>query len=107
MKQILYTLLSLLLCAACASETVHDAKQEKELPQIYPDYLGVTIPANIAPLNFCMADETVALIDAMITDRHGNTLHSQGEESVDFDLDEFKQKCRDLLKKKSSIIVAG
>ena len=88
MKTPLYALLSLLLFAAC-TETVNDARQETVQPTIYPDYLGVTIPVNIAPLNFCMADETALRIDAIITDSHGNSLHSQGDESVDFDLDDW------------------
>lgn len=89
MKKILYTLLSLLLFSACTTETVSNAKQEAAQPHIYPDYLGVTIPVNIAPLCFCMADELALRIDAVITDRHGHKLHSQGEESVDFDVDEW------------------
>ena len=84
----LMSLISLMGLTGC-DETVSDAKQETVLPQIYPDYLGVTIPANVAPLNFCMADETVQRIDAVITDRHGHDLHSQGKESVDFDLDDW------------------
>ena len=76
------------MLASCA-ETVSDAKQENAQPQIYPDYIGVTIPVNIAPLNFNMADEEALRIDAVITDSHGHTLHSQGEESVDFDLDDW------------------
>jgi len=96
MKKNLYTFLlsHLLLLTSCllmaCTETVSDAKQENALPQIYPDYLGVTIPVNIAPLCFNMADETVLCIDAVITDHHGNSLHSQGEESVDFDLDDWR-----------------
>ena len=90
MKQILF-ILAVLLFAGCTAETVSDAKQETAPPHIYPDYLGVTIPANIAPLCFCMADETALLVDAVITDRHGHSLHSQGEESVDFDLEEWHQ----------------
>ena len=82
-------LLWVLLFAACTTETVSNARQEPAQPQIYPDYLGVTIPVNIAPLCFCMADEEASLIDAVITDRHGNQLHSQGEESVDFDIDDW------------------
>ena len=85
MKRILYILLPLLICVAC-DEKVSDARQETAQPKIYPDYLGVTIPVNMAPLNFCMADETALRIDAVITDRHGHSLHSQGEESTDFDL---------------------
>ena len=88
MKKILYTLITLLLLASC-DETISDARLETSQPQIYPDYLGVTIPVNIAPLCFSMSDETALCIDAVITDRHGNNLHSQGEESVDFDLDDW------------------
>ena len=77
-----------LLFAAC-TEAVSDAKQENALPQIYPDYLGVTIPVNIAPLNFGMTDEKALLVDAVVSDRHGHNLHSQGKESVDFDLDDW------------------
>ena len=94
MKKILYILLTTLFLisfVACTTETVSDARQEKVLPRIYPDYLGVTIPVNIAPLNFCMEDETALRIDAVIADRHGRSLHSQGEESVDFDIDDWHQ----------------
>ena len=101
MKQFLYSTLqvvthllplaSYLFLAACTSETVSNARQETTLPTIYPEYIDVTIPANIAPLNFCMADEEAMLIDAVITDSHGNSLHSQGEESTDFDIDDWHQ----------------
>ena len=84
-----FCLFTLLLFLAACTETVIDAKQEAAQPQIYPDYLGVTVPVNIAPLNFCMADEKALLIDAVITDRHGHSLHSQGSEAVDFDLDDW------------------
>ena len=76
------------LLASC-STTVENAKQEAAQPDIYPDYIGVTIPVNIAPLNFNMADETALRIDAVITDRHGHELHSQGDDAVDFDLDDW------------------
>lgn len=88
MRKILYTLLGLIGLTAC-TETVSDATQENILPQIYPDYTGVTIPMNIAPLCFNMADETALRIDAIITGSHGGSLHAQGEKSVDFDLDEW------------------
>ena len=59
------------------------------MPLIYPDYIGVTIPVNIAPLNFSLTDEAVARIDAVVTDCHGHSLHSQGQEAVDFDIDDW------------------
>ena len=76
------------LLASC-STTVENAKQETTLPNISPDYLGVTIPVNIAPLNFSMADDEALLVDAVITNRQGHTLHSQGDDAVDFDLDDW------------------
>jgi len=78
-----------LLFAACSTEAIKDAKQETSQPSIYPDYVGVTIPVNIAPLNFCLTDESALLVDALITDKNGNTLHSQSDESVDFCLDDW------------------
>ena len=85
-----YTLfVSMALLLMACTETVGDAKQEAAQPRIYPDYTGVTIPVNIAPLCFNMADETALRIDAVVTDSHGGSLHAQGEESVDFDLDEW------------------
>jgi len=88
MKKILYILIGLMGLMGC-TETVSDAKQEAAQPDIYPDYIGVTIPVNIAPLNFSMTDETAQRIDAVITDRHGHELHSQGDDAVDFDLDDW------------------
>ena len=79
-----YLFTFLLLSFAACTETVSDAKQETAQPSIYPDYIGVTIPVNIAPLNFSMADDNALLVDAVITDSHGHELHSQGDDAVDF-----------------------
>ena len=79
---------AVLLLMAC-TETVSDARQENAQPRIYPDYVGVTVPVNIAPLCFNMADETALRIDAVVTGSHGGSLHAQGEESADFDIDEW------------------
>ncbi len=51
-KRILF-LAALLLMAACSRETSYvDA-----LPDIYPDYIGVTIPAGIAPMDFNIPED--------------------------------------------------
>ena len=49
-KQILYGLLLLMLFSC--SEKVKDPRLKDEYPAIYPDYIGTTIPASIAPMNF-------------------------------------------------------
>lgn len=80
-----------LFCLTACTESVKDARQEATLPQIFPDYAGVTIPTNIAPLDFCMADETVQKVDAVISDTKGHQLHSQGSEATEFDLEAWHQ----------------
>ena len=56
-------------------------------PAIYPDYAGVTIPANIAPLNFNFADETIDGMDVIVKGSKGGELHVNGD-WADFDIDE-------------------
>ena len=54
MKTLRYFLTLLLpLALSCSSPTVPTASSSvDELPSIYPDYIDVTIPCNIAPLTF-------------------------------------------------------
>ena len=54
MKKFRYTLIGLVisvLVAGCSTWEVPVAVAE-QLPPIFPDYSGVTVPSNIAPLNF-------------------------------------------------------
>ena len=52
MKNVLYFLFAVLLLS-CGQVSVPDKyEQLKVAPNIYPDYADVTIPVNIAPLNF-------------------------------------------------------
>ena len=64
--------------------------QKKELPDIYPDYVGVTIPVGIAPLNFSMTDDAVETIDVEVKGTKGGSLHANGD-FADFDIDEWHQ----------------
>ena len=49
-------LISWLLCSSC-SEKKEILSVEENVPAIFPDYIGVTIPVNIAPLNFSVREE--------------------------------------------------
>ena len=60
------------------------------LPDIYPDYVGVTIPAEIAPLNFNGADDGIDCIDVVVKGSKGGELHAQGD-VADFDIDDWHQ----------------
>jgi len=54
----LLLLTSFLLLAACSKQLPTDYTQSDKLPRIYPDYVNVTIPVNIAPLTFEMDDQS-------------------------------------------------
>ena len=45
------------LILSCTSPSIPtDATHTDKLPDIYPDYTGVTIPANLCPTNFMLPD---------------------------------------------------
>lgn len=51
----------------------------------YPDYQDVSLPCNIAPLNFMMRDETVDALAVEVTDADGRTelsIHARGRKAV-------------------------
>lgn len=83
-QKLLYTALSATLLLSC-TQSVQEATPVAQQPNLYPDYVGVTVPVNIAPLNFGMADSAALLIDAVATAPNGTTLHGQGHESTCFD----------------------
>ena len=66
-----YTLLLVaLLFVSCAGhpEVPADAKTAQCLPDIFPDYCNVTVPCNIAPLNFMLpADQYEACVARLTT----------------------------------------
>ena len=50
------------LVAACTTKLPTEYDEKDELPRIYPDYVGVTIPVNIAPLTFELNEESDGMI---------------------------------------------
>ena len=84
----------LMVLAGCSgllkqpSGSVEQPSSVAEQPSIYPDYVGVTIPVGIAPLNFNAADEQVDLLDVVVRGRKGGEMHVQGD-VADFDIDEW------------------
>ena len=66
------------LLAACSSHPTNVSKVD-QLPEIYPDYIGVTVPVDIAPLNFNFADEAIDGMDVVVKGSKGGEIHSNGE----------------------------
>ena len=81
--------LACIMLSAC-TPSVENPKIINKYPNIYPDYIGVTIPANIAPLNFNVKGDTVDVVDVVAKGSKGGELHASGE-WADFDVDEWHQ----------------
>ena len=54
MKKVLSLIALLILIYSCGNKIPTDYIQSESLPRIYPDYVNVTVPVNIAPLTFQM-----------------------------------------------------
>ena len=85
-------IISLCLCISvfelmsCSSEPKGLARMGK-LPEIYPDYIGVTIPADIAPLNFNVKDDVFDRVDVVAFGSKGGEIRAKGK-WADFDINE-------------------
>jgi len=93
MKKIYYLLMGCLLLVGC-SQKPHDITMVSQLPAIYPDYVGVTVPANIAPLNFCMEDEGYTAMSVQIKGSRKGAMETSGEDA-EFDIEQWHQLLRD------------
>ena len=84
---ILWGLLLTVLLAACSSRPF-DVREVVSQPDIYPDYVGVTIPVGIAPLNFAIVDTEVSVVDVEVNGTQGGKVTAHGD-CAEFDLDEW------------------
>ena len=92
-KAILYSTLFLAL-ASCQGDIQID-QQLKEDAHIFPDYKEVTVPGNIAPLNFQLMNAEDAATQLIIKD--GNQSFQVSGKNGVFDIPEKKWK--EMLKK--------
>ena len=89
----LYSFILVIVFAGCQSQP-KDVVQVDQLPDIYPDYIDVTIPVDIAPLNFSMTDDDVATMDVTVKGSKTGTLHTNGD-FADFDINDWHQLLED------------
>ena len=81
MRRFACLIVAALSLAACSPKE-RNAVPSASLPDIYPDYVGVTVPATIAPLDFTVRGAQA--VDVLLTAPDGTTLRSRGEGSSSF-----------------------
>lgn len=77
-----------ILLSACSSMPENVTKTE-QLPPIFPDYVDVTIPVGIAPLNFNVVDK-VECVDVVVKGSKGGVIHANGAWAA-FDVDDWHE----------------
>ena len=90
MKKILtYVCAALLLCGCNNAEIPASYQTSNVQPKIYPDYIDVTVPVNIAPLTFELKDDNAKLVACY---KYGNDQIVVGEDNKAMpDIDDWKQ----------------
>lgn len=71
------------MLSSCSSTPAVPAsyQQESRLPKIYPDYANITIPCNIAPMNFMVKEETETVV-ARFTSPAGEFTYGDGAKVI-------------------------
>ena len=81
-------------CLMACNSLPTNVKMVEEQPDIYPDYIGVTIPTDIAPLNFCMTNDSVSAMDVTVKGSRQGSLHINGD-FADFAETEWRKLLED------------
>lgn len=85
-----FPLLVLLSLLAACTPSPENVTEKDVFPNIYPDYIGVTVPENIAPLNFLLRDSCDAILAVASFGDYEVKSHKKGKEAI-FDLKEWKK----------------
>ncbi len=92
MKKYCLYLIAIILLTACTQKPDGNVSMASRQPEIYPDYTDVTIPQNIAPMNFLVREEGCEAVQVEVNgDDDGSRIvvNANGNEVV-FAMDEWK-----------------
>lgn len=90
MRQILLLVSLLAILLASCTPTPKNVGESDSFPPIFPDYIGVTVPKNIAPLNFLLRDSCKALQVTVITEGYKIESCKKGSEAI-FNLKDWRK----------------
>ena len=106
---------SLCLLLASCKATHENAQKVDALPAIYPDYTNITIPVNIAPLNFLVRDKNVSNMEVVASYEDGasapesirdnSITTTSGSNGVEFDMNDWKDFLQKAVGKKVKVQV--
>jgi len=89
MKRNIVYIVAVLWLVSCGSPVTNPEKVDR-WPDIYPDYIGVTIPATIAPMNFNCIGEENERVDVTVVGGKSGKIHVN-DEIVSFPQKEWRE----------------
>ncbi len=91
MRHICFFLIMVLgIFAISCTPTPRDVQKVDSLPAIFPDYVGVTVPADIAPLNFNVLGDDVESVYVSVKGDDGSDITASSRGNLaDFDISEW------------------
>ena len=92
MKKIYVYMMAAMMLASCTGKP-ENVTEVDNLPAIFPDYSGVTIPDGIAPMNFNVTGDDYDCVDVTVKGSKGGEVHSNGDYAK-FDLDDWHSLTR-------------
>lgn len=100
-----FIIFSLLILSSCSVRV--DGTLEKDCPpDLWPDYNGVTIPKNIAPLNFSTTSfDSLDRIEAVLKTFDGENYNFSGKNYIDFPISDWREILKKSCGKKLEIFV--
>lgn len=93
MKNYILNIFVILAICSCSVSKPENAEQVNELPPIYPDYIGVTIPVEIAPLDFDYNGGEFETMYVLAKGSKSGELEVGGT-TIDFDMDDWHELTR-------------
>ena len=93
MKNYILNIFVILAICSCSVSKPENAEQVNELPPIYPDYIGVTIPVEIAPLDFDFNGGEFETMYVLAKGSKSGELAAGGT-TIDFDIDDWHELTR-------------
>lgn len=100
-------LVTILMACGGHPDVPTDCKKSNSTPAIYPDYVGVTIPSNIAPLNFMLTDSAYTDCIARFTSADGKSLTYGENGKVLIDEEEWNEMLKASAGKAINVEVFG
>ena len=87
LNKVIVAVFLLLVCTSCGRK-YEEVSTNSALP-IYPDYMDVTVPVNIAPLNFHYTSDGIRKVRTVVS--YKDAVHTFDGKEVVWDLQQWKQ----------------